>query len=96
MTAFSSVSSEPSSVRLRSHPGRALDHAHQQARGHAVTGHVDDVGGPLVLVLDDIDEVAADLAAGDRQAAHLERWRLLRQGRHEHAMDLPGQLHLRT
>ena len=76
-------------------PGRALDHPHQQAGADAVAGDVDDVGGPAGRVLDDVDQVAADLAAGHRQAAQFDRRRPLRQRRHEHAMDLPRELDLR-
>ena len=44
--------------------GRALGHPHQQTGADAVAGHVRHVPDPMTIRLDEIDQVAADLAAG--------------------------------
>ena len=78
------------------HPGGALDHAHEQAGADAVARDVDDVGGPPLRGLDHVDEIAADVAARHRQAAHLDPADALRQRRHQDPVDLARQIDLGT
>jgi hypothetical protein len=46
-----------------------LEHAHQHARGHAVSRDVGDAAEEIRLLGDDIDEIAADVAARLRHTA---------------------------
>ena len=73
------------------HARGAFDHAHDDAGSHAVAGDVGDVGDPFVGVAGEIDQVAADFAAGRRAAVKFPCTEARLDRRDENAVDLGGE-----
>ena len=53
-------------------PGRTLDDAHQQSGADAVSRHVNDERCPAARVLDEVDQIAANVATRYGQSPKLE------------------------
>ena len=77
------------------HASRAFDHAHDDSGRDAVARDIGDVGDPVVFRAGEIDQVAADFAAGRRAAVELEIAELRVDRGDEHAVDLGGEFDLR-
>jgi hypothetical protein len=77
---------------LASH--RAFEHRHQRAGRNAMAGDIGNVGGPLVVDQDNVNQITAHFAARNRLAEELEfaqlpinRWR-------EHLMKVASERYL--
>ena len=76
--------------------GGALQHTHQNAGSHAVTGYIRDETGPAVQRFHHVDQIASDLPARERHAMKLEAADAARNPWNELPMNISRQFDFRV